>query len=61
MAERWRSYQWRRLFKGVTEDDYFATSAVTVDWDLEFARMEGERQKAQMDKARREADEKRGR
>lgn len=52
LVERWRSFQYRRLFPGLTEEGYLDTPVGVIEWDFQLARIDSEIQQAQIEKNR---------
>lgn len=57
MLDRWREHQYRKLYPGLTHEEYMDEPCEMVDWALAFAGLEAKMQ----DEAMKKATEKHGR
>lgn len=58
--ELWREHQYRKLYPGLTHDQYLDEPCEVVDWALAFARMEAEMEEEAMKRAQEKAKHDRG-
>ncbi len=58
--ELWREHQYRKVYPGLTHEEFLDEPCEVVDWALAFARMEAEMEEAAMKRAQDDAKRQHG-